>query len=78
MNQMLKVGLLGEKLQVYTSQGSSKVQWNKYSSSKLLTWYKVRNFLFFAVRDPLNIASHQKSKYNYDFTKKSLSAVITQ
>ncbi|KAK1384445.1 Beta-galactosidase [Heracleum sosnowskyi] len=35
-----QVGLLGEKLQVYTSQGSRKVQWNKYSSSKLLTWYK--------------------------------------
>ncbi|KAL8125303.1 hypothetical protein AgCh_012839 [Apium graveolens] len=36
----LKVGLLGEKLQVYTSQGWSKVKWNKYNSSKQLTWYK--------------------------------------
>ncbi|WOG99698.1 hypothetical protein DCAR_0519053 [Daucus carota subsp. sativus] len=35
-----QVGLLGEKLQVYTSTGSSKVEWNKYSSSKQLTWYK--------------------------------------
>ncbi|XP_074360230.1 beta-galactosidase 16-like [Apium graveolens] len=35
-----QVGLLGEKLQVYTSQGWSKVKWNKYNSSKQLTWYK--------------------------------------
>ncbi|KAK1384449.1 Beta-galactosidase [Heracleum sosnowskyi] len=35
-----QVGLLGEKLKLYTSQGSRKVQWNKFSSSKLLTWYK--------------------------------------
>ncbi|KAF1002746.1 hypothetical protein AG4045_030528 [Apium graveolens] len=42
----LKVGLLGEKLQVYTSQGWSKVKWNKYNSSKQLTWYHVpRSFL---------------------------------
>ncbi|GFY85422.1 glycosyl hydrolase family 35 protein [Actinidia rufa] len=36
-----KVGLLGEKLQVYTEDGSSKVQWSKFSSSaQPLTWYK--------------------------------------
>lgn len=75
MNEMLKVGLLGEKLQVYTSQGSSKVQWDKYSSSKLLTWYKVRDYSFFTLK---TIASHQKkSIYSYDFTKKNFSAAIT-
>ncbi|CAL5384877.1 unnamed protein product [Camellia sinensis] len=36
-----QVGLLGEKLQVYTKDGSSKVQWSTYnSSSQPLTWYK--------------------------------------
>lgn len=46
-NQFMKVGLLGEKLQVYTEDGSSKVQWSTYkSSSQPLTWYKVsRSFM---------------------------------
>ncbi|KAJ0086847.1 hypothetical protein Patl1_07543 [Pistacia atlantica] len=36
-----QVGLLGENLQIYTDQGSSKVQWNKFSSSRQpLSWYK--------------------------------------
>ncbi|XP_022768137.1 beta-galactosidase 16 isoform X3 [Durio zibethinus] len=37
-----QVGLLGEKLQVYTDIGSSKIQWNTYGSSthQRLTWYK--------------------------------------
>ncbi|KAK6257554.1 hypothetical protein QUC31_001013 [Theobroma cacao] len=37
-----QVGLLGEKLQVYTDFGSSKIQWNTYGSSthRTLTWYK--------------------------------------
>ncbi|XP_059630706.1 beta-galactosidase 16 isoform X1 [Cornus florida] len=36
-----QVGLLGEKLQIYTVDGSSKVQWNKFDSSSIpLTWYK--------------------------------------
>ena len=56
---MLKVGLLGEKLQVYTSTGSSKVEWNKYNSSKQLTWYKVRNYLF-----PLLMTINIKSDVN--------------
>ncbi|CAK9168741.1 unnamed protein product [Ilex paraguariensis] len=36
-----QVGLLGEMLQVYTNEGSSKVQWSKFnSSSQPVTWYK--------------------------------------
>ena len=36
------IGLLGEKLQIYTASGSSKVQWESFqSSTKPLTWYKV-------------------------------------
>ncbi|XP_027358432.1 beta-galactosidase 16-like [Abrus precatorius] len=36
-----QVGLLGEKLQVYTASGSSKVQWESFqSSTKPLTWYQ--------------------------------------
>ncbi|KAF9590685.1 hypothetical protein IFM89_036177 [Coptis chinensis] len=35
-----QVGLLGEELQIYTYQGSSKVQWNSIVSSSPLTWYK--------------------------------------
>ncbi|XP_014501410.1 beta-galactosidase 16 [Vigna radiata var. radiata] len=36
-----QVGLLGEKLQIYTASGSSKVQWERFqSSTKPLTWYK--------------------------------------
>ncbi|KAK3012430.1 hypothetical protein RJ639_008332 [Escallonia herrerae] len=35
-----QVGLLGEKLQVYTIEGSSNVQWSSFSSSQPLTWYK--------------------------------------
>ncbi|CAJ1974253.1 unnamed protein product [Sphenostylis stenocarpa] len=36
-----QVGLLGEKLQIYTASGSSKIQWESFqSSTKPLTWYK--------------------------------------
>ncbi|KAG5050473.1 hypothetical protein AAZX31_04G227500 [Glycine max] len=36
-----QVGLLGEKLQIYTASGSSKVKWESFlSSTKPLTWYK--------------------------------------
>ncbi|KAJ7965525.1 Beta-galactosidase [Quillaja saponaria] len=36
-----QVGLLGEKLQIYTNLGSSKVQWERLgSSTQPLTWYK--------------------------------------
>ncbi|KAK2351863.1 beta-galactosidase [Trifolium repens] len=36
-----QVGLLGEKLQIYTVSGSSKVQWESFhSSTKPLTWYQ--------------------------------------
>ncbi|XP_057446313.1 beta-galactosidase 16-like [Lotus japonicus] len=36
-----QVGLLGEKLQIYTASGSSKVQWESFqSSTKPLTWYQ--------------------------------------
>ncbi|ESW09438.1 hypothetical protein PHAVU_009G127500 [Phaseolus vulgaris] len=36
-----QVGLLGEKLQIYTGSGSSKVHWESFqSSTKPLTWYK--------------------------------------
>lgn len=42
LNFCMKVGLLGEKLQIYTAGGSSKVQWESFqSSTKPLTWYKV-------------------------------------
>ncbi|XP_015576407.2 beta-galactosidase 16 [Ricinus communis] len=37
-----QVGLLGEKLQIFTDQGSSQVQWANFSKNALnpLTWYK--------------------------------------
>ncbi|XP_022720179.1 beta-galactosidase 16-like [Durio zibethinus] len=36
-----QVGLLGEKLQIYMEQTSSKVQWRNFTSSRNdLTWYK--------------------------------------
>ncbi|XP_021600928.1 beta-galactosidase 16 isoform X1 [Manihot esculenta] len=36
-----QVGLLGEKLQLYTEQGSSQIQWGNFSSPQNpLTWYK--------------------------------------
>lgn len=38
----LKVGLCGEKLQIYTDEGSGNVQWNNFESSQPLSWYKVR------------------------------------
>lgn len=42
LNFCMKVGLLGEKLQIYTASGSSKVKWESFlSSTKPLTWYKV-------------------------------------
>lgn len=38
-----KVGLLGEKLQLYTDEGSSKANWTTFNtSSQQLKWYKVR------------------------------------
>ncbi|KAH6759196.1 beta-galactosidase 16 [Perilla frutescens var. frutescens] len=38
-----QVGLLGEKLQLYTEEGSSKENWGKFnSSSPQLKWYKSR------------------------------------
>lgn len=37
-----KVGLLGEKLQLYTDEGSSKANWTTFNtSSQQLKWYKV-------------------------------------
>lgn len=47
-NNLMKVGLLGEKLQIYTDMGSQKVQWSKFgdSTTRLLTWYKVWEILF--------------------------------
>lgn len=42
LNFQMKVGLLGEKLQIYTVNGLSKVQWENFqSSTKPLTWYQV-------------------------------------
>ncbi|KAK6132340.1 hypothetical protein DH2020_033900 [Rehmannia glutinosa] len=36
-----QVGLLGERLQLYTEEGSNNAQWNKFnSSSQPLKWYK--------------------------------------
>ncbi|CAK7344773.1 unnamed protein product [Dovyalis caffra] len=36
-----QLGLQGEKLQIYTEQGSSQVQWKKFSNAgNPLTWYK--------------------------------------
>ncbi|XP_039003307.1 beta-galactosidase 6-like [Hibiscus syriacus] len=38
-----QIGLIGEKLQIYTDQSPSKVQWTTLSSSRNpLTWYKTR------------------------------------
>lgn len=38
---MMKVGLLGEKLSIYTDEGSSNVTWSQYENPRTLTWYKV-------------------------------------
>ncbi|KAI3726563.1 hypothetical protein L1987_66361 [Smallanthus sonchifolius] len=35
-----QVGLVGEKLSVYTDEGSSNVSWNQYENPSTLTWYK--------------------------------------
>ncbi|KAI3499705.1 hypothetical protein L1887_35511 [Cichorium endivia] len=35
-----QVGLLGERLSVYTNEGSRNVTWSQYSSPRTLTWYK--------------------------------------
>ncbi|KAK0577610.1 hypothetical protein LWI29_035785 [Acer saccharum] len=36
-----QVGLVGEKLQMYNNQGSSQLQWSRFSSSREpLSWYK--------------------------------------
>nr|GMD76048.1 beta-galactosidase 16-like [Ipomoea batatas] len=35
-----QVGLLGEKLQIYTTKGSNVVQWKEFSSAQPLVWYK--------------------------------------
>ncbi|KAL3641243.1 Beta-galactosidase 16 [Castilleja foliolosa] len=38
-----QVGLLGERLEIYTDEGSNKVKWNNFgSSSKPLKWYKTK------------------------------------
>jgi hypothetical protein len=45
---LMQIGLQGETLQIYTEQGSSQVQWKKFSNAgNPLTWYKVTNFFFF-------------------------------
>jgi len=44
---LMQIGLQGETLQIYTEQGSSQVQWKKFSNAgNPLTWYKVTNFFF--------------------------------
>lgn len=41
-NMQMKVGLLGEKLQIFSEEGSTGVQWANFAnSSQSLTWYKV-------------------------------------
>ncbi|XP_070056011.1 beta-galactosidase 16 isoform X2 [Nicotiana tomentosiformis] len=35
-----QVGLLGEKLQIYSSEGSKSANWSSLGSSQPLTWYK--------------------------------------
>lgn len=44
----LKVGLLGEKLQIYREENLDAVVWSKngISMNDTLTWYKVRKFSF--------------------------------
>lgn len=57
-----QVGLLGEKLQIFTVSGSSKVQWKSFqSSTKPLTWYQT-TFDAPAGNDPvvLNLGSMGK------------------
>lgn len=45
---LMQVGLLGEKLQLYTEQGSSQIQWGNFSSPQNpLTWYKVLMLNYF-------------------------------
>ncbi|XP_076956713.1 beta-galactosidase 16-like [Bidens hawaiensis] len=35
-----QIGLLGEKLSIYTDEGSSNVSWSQYQNPGTLTWYK--------------------------------------
>ncbi|MED6196943.1 Beta-galactosidase 16 [Stylosanthes scabra] len=59
-----QVGLQGEKLQIYTDIGSSKVQWGSFQSSvKPLTWYQT-TFDAPAGNDPvvLNLGSMGKGQ----------------
>ncbi|KAL8217750.1 hypothetical protein R6Q57_021123 [Mikania cordata] len=35
-----QVGLLGEKLSIYTDEGSTRVSWSQYQNPSTLTWYK--------------------------------------
>ena len=46
-NKSMKVGLTGEKLNIYTSSGSQRVRWGELGSHGRgpLTWYKVSKFL---------------------------------
>ncbi|KAL5559655.1 hypothetical protein UlMin_035866 [Ulmus minor] len=59
-----QVGLLGEKSEIYSDGGSSKVQWDKLgSTAKPLTWYKI-HFDAPARSDPvaLNLGSMGKGQ----------------
>ncbi|XP_021896413.1 beta-galactosidase 16-like isoform X1 [Carica papaya] len=60
-----QVGLLGEKLQIYTEQGLKNVKWSRFGSSvqRRLTWYKTV-FNAPAGNDPvaLNLGSMKKGE----------------
>lgn len=65
LNFLMKVGMLGEKLQIFTVNGLSKVHWEDFqSSTKPLTWYQVIYYqyilfvpLFFS-RQCIGVSSH--------------------
>ena len=74
----LKVGLLGERLQIYTDHGSSKIQWSRYGSSRhqRLTWYKVGLLLarfVFANNSWFNLCNKMYSIY---FNKEHILHVV--
>ncbi|EEF42123.1 beta-galactosidase, putative [Ricinus communis] len=57
-----QVGLLGEKLQIYTDNGLNKVSWNEFrGTTQPLTWYKTQ-FDAPAGSDPIALNLHSMGK----------------
>ncbi len=51
---MEQKGLVGEDFQIYTEQGSSKVDWNK-GINKPITWFQARFDLDHLVKEDTNV-----------------------